>query len=91
MNFQKFQNRQKLHFDQKLRLRRYLAQPHVHVLKAPYAVVLSYDFRSKKKRRHFGWVGGLTPRLPSDSQNQPKTNFLMNFQKIQNVVKLNAD
>ena len=43
MIFQKFQNFQKLHFDQKLRLRRYLAQPHVHVLKAPYAVVLSYD------------------------------------------------
>ena len=44
MIFQKFQNFQKLHFDQKLRLRRYLAQPHVHVLKEPYAVVLSYDF-----------------------------------------------
>ena len=49
MNFQKFQNRQKLHFDQKLRLRRYLAQPHVHVLKAPYAVVLSYDCQNLKE------------------------------------------
>ena len=28
------------------RLRRYLAQPHTHVLKAPYAVVLTSDFCS---------------------------------------------
>ena len=33
----------------------------------------------------------LTPRLPSDSPNPPKINFLMNFQKIQNLMKLNAD
>ena len=80
-------------FDRRLRLRRYLAQPHVHVLKVSYAVVLSYDFFwfSQTRKNEFGWVGGLTPRASSGPPKYPKLKFLTKIRNFQNRQKSTDD
>ena len=82
---QKFSKSSKIaFFDGRLRFRRYLAQPYVHVLKVSYAVVLSYDFEDFQNRQKLHFVPKIEPQA-AEAGLAKRNQKYSNAQKLKKI------